>query len=85
MCGKVSDEEILEAQVLMAKEGIFGQPEAAVPLAAVKKLLATRYLKSTDSVVCIVTGGGLKYTAALAQHSFDVKRIAIEKIEEVIS
>ena len=36
---EVSDEEILEAQVLMAKEGIFGQPEAAVPLAAVKKLL----------------------------------------------
>jgi threonine synthase len=81
---KVSDEEILEAQVLMAKEGIFGQPAAAVPLAAVKKLLASGYLKSTDSVVCIVTGGGLKYTAALAYHSFDVKRIGIEKIEEAI-
>lgn len=81
---KVSDEEILEAQVLMAKDGIFGQPAAAVPLAAVKKLLASGYLKSTDSVVCIVTGGGLKYTAALAQHSFDVKKIGIEKIEEAI-
>ena len=81
---KVSDEEILEAQVLMAKEGIFGQPEAAVPLAAVKKLLATRYLKSTDSVVCIVTGGGLKYTAALARHQLDMKKIGIEKIEEAL-
>jgi threonine synthase len=79
---KVSDEEILEAQALMAKEGIFGQPAAAVPLAAVKTLLSSGYLKSTDSVVCIVTGGGLKYTAVLTQHQFDVKKIDIEKIEE---
>ena len=81
---KVTDEEILEAQVLMAREGIFGQPAAAVPLAAVKKLLATGYLKSADSVVCIVTGGGLKYTAALAEHQFDVKKIGIEKIEQAL-
>jgi threonine synthase len=80
---KVSDEEILEAQSMMAREGIFGQPAAAVPLAAVKRLLANGYLKSTDSVVCIVTGGGLKYTAALGHHSFDVKKIGIERIEEV--
>jgi len=79
---KVSDEEILEAQALMAKEGIFGQPAAAVPLAAVKTLLSSGYLKSTDSVVCIVTSGGLKYTAVLTQHQFDVKKIDIEKIEE---
>ena len=78
---KVSDEEIIEAQALMAKEGIFGQPAAAVPLAAVKKLLAKGHLKSTDSIVCIVTGG--KYTAALAQHRFDVKKVDIERIEEV--
>jgi threonine synthase len=82
---KVSDEEILEAQALMAREGIFGQPAAAVPLAAVKKLLATGYLKPTDSVVCIVTGGGLKYTAALEHHRFDVKRIGIDQIEQVLS
>ncbi len=81
---KVSDEEILEAQFLMAKDGIFGQPAAAVPLAAVKKLLEKAYLKSTDSVVCIVTGGGLKYTAALEHHSFNVKRVGIDNIEEVL-
>ena len=80
---KVSDEEILDAQSMMAREGIFGQPAAAVPLAAVKKLLSNGYLKSTDSVVCIVTGGGLKYTAALSHHHFDVRRISIDKIEEV--
>ena len=80
---KVSDEEIIDAQAMMAREGIFGQPAAAVPLAAVKKLLANGYLKSTDSVVCIVTGGGLKYTAALSQQRFDVKKIRIDEIEKV--
>ena len=74
---KASDEEILEAQALMAKEGIFGQPAAAVPLAAVKKLLADGYLKQTDSVVCIVTGGGLKYTAALTHHPFKVEKTGL--------
>ncbi|HSB05561.1 MAG TPA: threonine synthase [Thermodesulfobacteriota bacterium] len=81
---KVRDTEILEAQALMAKEGVFGQPAAAVPLAATKKLLASGYLKSSDSVVCIVTGGGLKYTAALGHHSFEIKTIPIEKIEEIL-
>ena len=80
---KVSDEEIIDAQAMMAREGIFGQPAAAVPLAAVKKLLANGYLKSTDSVVCIVTGGGLKYTAALSQQRFDVKKIRMDEIEKV--
>jgi len=81
---RVRDEEIIEAQAIMAREGIFGQPAAAVPLGAVKKLLAEGYLKSTDSVVCIVTGGGLKYTAALEYHSFNVRKVGIERIEEVI-
>lgn len=80
---KVSDEEILEAQKLMAKEGIFCQPEAAVPLAAVKRLLTENYLKPIDTIVCIVTGGGLKYIASLEHHWFDVKRILIESLEEV--
>jgi threonine synthase len=82
---KVSDGEILEAQALMAKEGIFGQPAAAVPLAAVKHLLSSGYLKPTDSVVCIVTGGGLKYTAALVHHSFEVKKVGMERIGEAIT
>lgn len=80
---KIDDEEIIDAQRIMAKEGIFGQPEAAVPVAAIKKLLMNKYLKSTDTVVCIITGGGLKYTAALELHSFDVRTISLERLEEV--
>ncbi len=80
---KVSDEEILEAQGVMAGEGIFGQPAAAVPLAAVKRLCRGGSLKSTDTVVCIVTGAGLKSTAALKGQAFDLKTISLERLEEV--
>ncbi len=79
---KVSDDEILTAQELMARDGIFGQPAAAVPLAAVKMLLARNYLHSTDSVVCVVTGSGLKYTAALEKKSFDIKTTNLERLSE---
>ena len=34
----VTDDEILQAQKRLTKEGIFGQPAAAVSLAAVKRL-----------------------------------------------
>jgi threonine synthase len=80
---KVTDAEILEAQALLAGEGIFGQPAAAVPLAGVKKLLAGKTLDPAASVVCVVTGGGLKYTAALDLHRFDVKTVGIDRLGSV--
>lgn len=64
----VSDEEILRAQALLANEGIFGQPASAVPLAAIIKLKAEGFLTGNEKIVCIVTGSGLKYTAALEMH-----------------
>jgi threonine synthase len=79
----VDDEEILEAQGLMAKEGIFGQPAAAVPLATLKKLLTENRIKHTDSVTCVVTGSGLKYTAALEQYRFEIKESRMENLESV--
>jgi threonine synthase len=82
---KVNDDEILAAQELMAGEGIFGQPAAAVPLAAVKVLLDQDYLQPTDSIVCVVTGSGLKYTAALGKRSFDIRTIDLEQLTEAIN
>jgi len=80
----VTDEEILAAQGLMAGTGIFGQPEGAVPLAAVKKLRAENVLEPADSVVCIVSGAGLKYMAALRLHRFEVRGVSIERLEEAL-
>jgi threonine synthase len=78
----VTDEEIIAAQGLMAGTGIFGQPEGAVPLAAVQKLRAENVLKPADSVVCIVSGAGLKDAAALRLHRFEVRAVSMARLEE---
>ena len=80
---KVTDQQILDAQHLMAREGLFVQPAAAVPLAVVQKLVANKRIKPKDTVVCVVTGGGLKYTAALDKFSFKSKEIDMAKLESV--
>jgi threonine synthase len=57
----VSDEEILEAQSLLARlEGLFVEPASATSIAALKKLKEGGYLSRDDIVVCVATGHGLK-------------------------
>ncbi|MEM4726299.1 MAG: threonine synthase, partial [Nitrososphaerales archaeon] len=57
----VSDEEILEAQSLLARvEGLFVEPASAAPIAALKKLREESYFSKEDYVVCVTTGHGLK-------------------------
>jgi threonine synthase len=57
----VSDEEILEAQRLLARvEGLFVEPAAAVPLAWLKRMLSDGVVTRNERVVLLVTGSGLK-------------------------
>ncbi len=57
----VTDEEILKAYSLIASvEGIFCEPASAASLAGVIKLYKEGYLKTGDTVVCTLTGHGLK-------------------------
>ncbi len=56
----VPDESIVEATKLLSEvEAIYAEPSSAVPLAALKKLLADRIIDSSESVAIIVTGFGL--------------------------
>ena len=58
----VSDSAILEAQKsLAAQEGIFAAPEGAATLAALKELVAQKWIKPDERVVIFNTGSGLKY------------------------
>ena len=57
----VSDEEILEAQrLLAAREGLFVEPASAAPLAGLKKLVEAGHASRSESVVLVATGNGLK-------------------------
>jgi len=57
----VSDEEILAMQLRIARlEGIFCEPASAAGAAGVARLAAAGRLERSETVVCVLTGHGLK-------------------------
>jgi threonine synthase len=57
----VTDDEILDAYKMLASvEGIFVEPASAASVAGVRKLAAGGYFADPATVVCILTGHGLK-------------------------
>ena len=57
----VTDEEILDAQKILARvEGIFVEPASASSIAGLKKLIKSGVIDKNERVVCITTGHGLK-------------------------
>lgn len=81
----VTDDEILQAQKELADEGIFGQPASAVPLAAVRKLRDRGIITEDHTVVCIVTGSGLKYTAVYGRYDLTVLSCSSAELEMMIT
>jgi len=89
----VSDNEIIEAQKLLArKEGIFVEPASAASIAGLIKLLDMGIVDRDERVVCVTTGNGLKDPDAAIRASekpieiecdMDVLRSVIERIKEV--
>jgi threonine synthase len=57
----VTDEEILRAYAIVAaEEGVFCEPSSAASVAGAMKMHTAGVLKEGDTVVCTVTGHGLK-------------------------
>ncbi|MCS7112848.1 MAG: threonine synthase [Nitrososphaerota archaeon] len=57
----VSDEEILDAQKLIARmEGLFVEPASAASIAGVRRLVEDGVIDRDEVTVCIATGHGLK-------------------------
>jgi threonine synthase len=57
----VTDEEILDAQKLLARlEGIFVEPASASSIAGLKKIIEGGIVGADERVTCVVTGHGLK-------------------------
>ena len=61
----VSDEEILEAERLIAvTEGVFCEPSGSVSVAGLKRLVEQGEVKATERVCCLLTGAGVKDIAS---------------------
>lgn len=57
----VSDDDILAAQrAIIRLEGVFCEPASAASVAGVRRLAASRRIGSEETVVCVLTGHGLK-------------------------
>jgi threonine synthase len=84
--GECSDEEILSAQKLIAQtEGIFCEPASAISIAGLLKDLARSVIGEGSTIVCTLTGHGLKDPdTAISQSSkpflVDATRDAIEAV-----
>jgi threonine synthase len=64
----VTDEETHRAwQEFAALTGIFAAPEGAATYAALKQLVATRWVQPHERVVLFNTGSGVKYLEAWFQ------------------
>jgi threonine synthase len=55
-----TDEEILDAQRILARDGIFAEPASATSVAAAIKLGRSKEIDPQATVVCIITASGLK-------------------------
>ncbi|GMA51683.1 threonine synthase [Alicyclobacillus contaminans] len=80
----VTDDEIRAAYTLLASEGIFAEPASSASVAGLLKLHRNGGIVSGETVVCVLTGNGLKdpdcaiATAIQEPTVVDCRRSAVE-------
>ena len=81
---EANNKEILDAIVLLAKtEGIFTEPAGGVSVSVLQKMVEQGKVDKNDTVVCYVTGNGLKATESIMQvlekpkiHKADISEVS---------
>jgi threonine synthase len=63
----LSEQEITDATFELARMGVYVEPTAAQPAAALAKLLATGVILPEQTTVLVLTGSGLKATPRMAE------------------
>jgi len=67
LAGSVTDEEVIEGMRLLAQtEGVFGETAGGVSVGVLKKMAEAHLLDPDETIVCYVTGNGLKTPEAVA-------------------
>ena len=75
-----AEEEILEAQRVLAQAGWFVEPAAATTLGAVRKLRAAAKIAAGESVVLMLTGAGLKDMDVLKHHPCSIVESNLDSV-----
>ncbi len=75
----VSDEEILDAQRRIAQtEGVFCEPASAAGVAGVRRLAADGRLHRSETVVCVLTGHGLKDPDIVSPEEGEIRTVGAD-------
>ena len=83
MAVSVADEEILKAEIFLArKTGIFAEPAAAAAFAGFIKLVHEGSFTSSEAVVVMITGNGLKDVDSV-KHVVKTPQAIEPRIEDV--
>ena len=79
----VTDEEILDAyRLLAAEEGVFCEPASAASVAGLLKVKDR--VPENATVICVLTGNGLKDPSSAVEHSFnDLKQGIPKDLEQI--
>ncbi len=81
----VSNEEILQAQSILAKsEGIFAEPSGATSLAGLIRLARAGGVERSDRVVVEITGSGLKDPSAMGAVDVPIINASMQELERVL-
>jgi threonine synthase len=84
----VSDDEILEAMRTTARLGaVFGEPAGVTGVAGLRKAIEKGIVKKNESVLCMITGNGLKDIQSAKQavgQALDVKP-SLADLSELLS
>ena len=75
-----AEEEILDAQRVLAQAGWFVEAAAATTLGAVRKLRAAGKIAAGESVVLILTGAGLKDMDVLKHHPCSIVESNLDSV-----
>lgn len=71
------DDAVKATGLLARTEGIFAEPASASAISAIAMGLAQGEIHSDDTVVCVITGAGLKDTKAVSRLARAAKRLTV--------
>lgn len=73
----VTDEQIISAGIELAqKEGLYVEPASASAYAGLKKMLEQKAIDKDSTVICLITGHGLKDSIAYLPKNIDIPLIS---------